>query len=106
LLAFGGKPFSFPVVFLLGKTKAQFRDKVGSLLLPSEASSYRRGCYQSSPWKDREVLFITQSAWIQQTTCLPQALKYDSRNDGGLAGAIASKYEPRKEPRRRLTALS
>jgi hypothetical protein len=49
---------------VVGKTKAQIRDKFGLLLMPSEASQYLRGCYQSSPWKDRDVLFIRNSSWM------------------------------------------
>src|SRR5580693_9056674 len=45
---------------VVGKTKAQLRDKFGSLPLPTEASPYLRGCYQASPWKDSDVLFIRQ----------------------------------------------
>lgn len=47
-----------------GKTKAQLRDKFGSLLSSAEASPYLRGCYQNSSWKDRDVLFIGQSSWM------------------------------------------
>ena len=49
---------------VVGKTKAQLRDKFGSLLSPAEASPYLRGCYQNSPWKDKDVLFIGQSLWM------------------------------------------
>jgi hypothetical protein len=49
---------------VLGKTKAQLRDKFGSLLSPADASLYLRGCYQNSSWKDRDVLFIGQSPWM------------------------------------------
>ena len=49
---------------VLGKTKAQLRDRFGSLLSPAEASPYLRGCYQNSPWKDRNVLFIEHSSWM------------------------------------------
>ena len=49
---------------VVGKTKAQLRDKFGLLLLPAEISPYLRGCYQNSTWKDRKVLFIGQSSWM------------------------------------------
>ncbi|HEY6386978.1 MAG TPA: hypothetical protein VIX91_14985 [Candidatus Acidoferrum sp.] len=49
---------------VVGKTKAQLRDKFGSLLSPAGVSAYLRGCYQNSSWKDREVLFIRQSPWM------------------------------------------
>jgi len=49
---------------VLGKTKAQLRDRFGPLLSPAEASPYLRGCYQNSPWKDRDVFFIGQSSWM------------------------------------------
>jgi len=49
---------------VVGKTKADLRDKFGLLLAPVEASPYLRGCYQSSSWKDRDVLFIGQSSWM------------------------------------------
>src|SRR5579862_6409992 len=48
---------------VVGKTKAQLRDKFGSLLSPANASPYLRGCYQNSFWKDRDVLFIGKSPW-------------------------------------------
>jgi hypothetical protein len=49
---------------VVGKTKAQLRNRFGSLLSPAEASAYLRGCYENSSWKDRDVLFIGQSAWM------------------------------------------
>jgi hypothetical protein len=49
---------------VVGKTKAQLRDKFGSLLLPADASPYLKGCYQNSSWKDRDVLFIGKSSWM------------------------------------------
>ena len=49
---------------VIGKSKKQLRDKFGVLLPPAEASPYLRGCYENSPWKDREVLFIRQSSWM------------------------------------------
>jgi hypothetical protein len=49
---------------VLAKTKAQLQHRFGRLLLPADASPYLRGCYQNSPWKDRDVLFIRQSPWM------------------------------------------
>ncbi len=49
---------------VVGKTKAQLRDRFGSLLSPTEASPYLRGCYQNSAWKDKDVLFIGESSWM------------------------------------------
>jgi hypothetical protein len=49
---------------VVGKTKAQLRDKFGSLLSPADASPYLRGCDQNSVWKDKDVLFIGQSSWM------------------------------------------
>jgi hypothetical protein len=49
---------------VVGKTKAQLRDRFGPLVSAAEASLYLRGCYQNSSWKDRDVLFIGQSPWM------------------------------------------
>ena len=49
---------------VVGKTKAQLRNKFGLLLLPADASSYLRGCYLNSSWKNREVVFIGKSSWM------------------------------------------
>jgi hypothetical protein len=49
---------------VVGKTKAQLRDKFGSLLSPAEVSPYLSGCYQNSAWKDKDVLFIGESSWM------------------------------------------
>jgi hypothetical protein len=49
---------------VVGKTKAQLRNRFGFLLTPADASQYLRGCYQNSGWKDSEVLFIRQSPWM------------------------------------------
>ena len=49
---------------VLRKTKAELRDKFGTLLSPADASPYLRGCYRNSSWKDRDVLFIGQSFWM------------------------------------------
>jgi hypothetical protein len=51
-------------MLVVGKTKAQLRDKFGYLLTPVEASQYLRGCYQNTDWKYKEVLFIRQSPWM------------------------------------------
>jgi hypothetical protein len=49
---------------VVGKTKAQLRDRFGPLVSAAEASPYLRGCYQNSSWKDRDVLFIGQGPWM------------------------------------------
>ncbi|HST10820.1 MAG TPA: hypothetical protein VLL05_10620 [Terriglobales bacterium] len=49
---------------VVGKTKAQLREKFGPLLSPADASPYLRGCYQNSSWRDKDVLFIGQSSWM------------------------------------------
>jgi len=49
---------------VVGKTKDQLRNKFGYLLTPADASQYLRGCYQSSDWGRKEVLFIRQSPWM------------------------------------------
>ena len=49
---------------VVGKTRAQLRDRFGLLLPPTDASQYLRGCYQNSHWKDKEVLFIRHSSWM------------------------------------------
>lgn len=49
---------------VVGKTRAQLRNKFGYLLTPGEASQYVRGCYQNSDWRNKEVLFIRQSPWM------------------------------------------
>jgi hypothetical protein len=49
---------------VVGKTKRQLRDRFGYLVGPADASTYLRGCYQNSPWKDRDVLFIRKSPWM------------------------------------------
>jgi len=49
---------------VVGKTKAQLRERFGSLLPPADASPYLVGCYRDSDWKDRDVLFIGQSSWM------------------------------------------
>ena len=49
---------------VVGKTKVQLREKFGYLLSPAEVSPYLRGCYQTSPWKDRAALFIRNSPWM------------------------------------------
>ena len=49
---------------VVGKSKAQLRDQFGSLLTPVEVSSYLNSCYQASPWKGKDVLFIRRSSWM------------------------------------------
>jgi len=49
---------------VLGKTKRQLRDRFEYLALPTDASPYLRSCHQSSPWKDKDVLFIRKSRWM------------------------------------------
>jgi hypothetical protein len=49
---------------VVGKTKAQLRNKFGYLLSLTDASQYLRGCYQNSGWKEKDVLFIRRSSWM------------------------------------------
>jgi len=49
---------------VIGKTESELRKKFGFLLEPFQVSPYLRGCYQSSAWKDRKVLFIRKSPWM------------------------------------------
>jgi len=49
---------------VIGKTKAQLRDKFGSILSPQDVSPYLRACYQNSSWKDKDVLFLGRSPWM------------------------------------------
>jgi hypothetical protein len=49
---------------VLGRTKAQLRERFGFLLSPAEAAPYFRGCYQDSSWKNRDVVFIRRSSWV------------------------------------------
>jgi hypothetical protein len=49
---------------VVGKTKAQLRDKFGSLLSPRNTSPYLTECYQKSSWNNKEVLFIGQTSWM------------------------------------------
>lgn len=49
---------------VVGKTKAQLRDKFGLLLATSDASPYLKRCYQNSSWNNKDVLFIGQSPWM------------------------------------------
>lgn len=48
---------------VVGKTKAQLRNRFGYLLTLAEVTPYNRGCYQEN-WKGRNVLFIRQSQWM------------------------------------------
>lgn len=49
---------------VVGKTKAQIQKKFGSLVLPTNTSSYFMSCYQNSSWKDKDALFIDKSPWM------------------------------------------
>lgn len=49
---------------VVGKTKAQLRDKFGTLLSPLEVSPYLRGCYENSSWKGKDVAFIGRTSWM------------------------------------------
>jgi hypothetical protein len=49
---------------VVGKTKVQLREKFGYLLPPADVSQYMEGCYQTSPWKNRDALFIRNSPWM------------------------------------------
>jgi hypothetical protein len=49
---------------VIGKTKAELRERFEYLLLPTDATAYLRGCYQVSSWKGRDVLFIRKSSWM------------------------------------------
>jgi hypothetical protein len=49
---------------VIGKTKVQLREKFGYLSTPADVPQYLRGCYQTSAWKDRDVLFIRKSPWM------------------------------------------
>lgn len=49
---------------VVGKTKAQLRERFGYLLMPADAEPYLRDCYQGSSWKNRDVLFIRKSPWM------------------------------------------
>jgi hypothetical protein len=49
---------------VIGKTKAQLRERFGYLQTAAEASQYLRGCYQDSAWKNRDVLFIRNSPYM------------------------------------------
>jgi hypothetical protein len=46
---------------VIGKTKVQLREKFGYLSTPADVSQYLRGCYETSAWKVRDVLFIRNS---------------------------------------------
>jgi hypothetical protein len=48
---------------VVGRTKAQLRNRFGHLLTLAEATPYNRGCYQQY-WKGKDVLFIRQTQWM------------------------------------------
>lgn len=50
---------------VVGKTRAQLREKFGYLSKPAEISPYLRGCYQDSARKDKDaLLIIRQTSWM------------------------------------------
>ena len=50
---------------VVGKTKAELRDKFGYLLPAADASPYLRACYQNTWWPgQQEVMFIRKSEWM------------------------------------------
>ena len=49
---------------VVGKTKAQLRDRFDLLLSPADASPYLRGCHRDSAWKGMDVVFIGRSPWM------------------------------------------
>jgi hypothetical protein len=49
---------------VVGKTRAQLRERFGYLSTPADVSQYLRNCDQNSSWKGREVLFIRKSPWM------------------------------------------
>ncbi len=49
---------------VLRKTRSQLRDRFGLLLLPEQASPYLRGCYENSPWRSTDVVFLGKSSWM------------------------------------------
>ncbi len=51
-------------LIVVGKTKGELRERFGYLLNAADAKPYLRACYQSSPWRDRDVLFIRRSRWM------------------------------------------
>jgi|SRR5271163_4044812 len=51
-------------ILVLGKTKAELRERFGYLSTLPETSPYLRGCYETSGWKGTDVLFIRKSPWM------------------------------------------
>lgn len=51
-------------MIVIGKTEGELRKRFGYLLEPSQVYPYLRGCYQTSYWKGRKVLFIRRSQWM------------------------------------------
>jgi hypothetical protein len=49
---------------VVGKSKLQLKDRFGYLVAPPEASPYLRSCFENSPWKNSDVLFIRKSSWM------------------------------------------
>jgi hypothetical protein len=49
---------------VLGRTKAQLRKEFGALISPGDASMYLRSCYENSPRKEKDVMFLGPSSWM------------------------------------------
>jgi hypothetical protein len=49
---------------VVGKTRAQLRERFGYLSTLADVSPYLRNCYQGSAWKDRDALFIRKGPWM------------------------------------------
>jgi hypothetical protein len=49
---------------VVGKTREELRSRFGRLLTLAQASPYYKFCYQTSGWKDSDVLFIDRSPWM------------------------------------------
>jgi hypothetical protein len=49
---------------VVGKSRDELRDRFGALLSPADASAYLRGCYESSAWRGKDVVFIDQTSWM------------------------------------------
>ncbi len=48
---------------VLGRTKAELRDRFGYLLTPVQTSKYNRTCYENSS-SSEDALFIRNSSWM------------------------------------------
>jgi hypothetical protein len=49
---------------VVGRTKAQLRERFGPLFSISEVTPHLRECYQKSPWTGRDVLFVGRTPWM------------------------------------------